>query len=142
MKKEQRQTVGPMKTWDELLAQVDQSQPQTGQPPQTPDNEFKYAYGLEGSWGNAEWAQDHNLDDPNPYFDPNGYKQNEALRKAISDALITCKKLNLADEHGPQWFVSWRMYPNKNHPRWQTGDCCGCNCGGVAPLKPEESEKS
>jgi hypothetical protein len=137
MSKGQKQTIGPMKTLEELRSLVEQPQPQRGQPPQSPDDEFKYSYSLEGTWGNAEWAKDHNLDDPNPYFDRKGYEQNEKLKRKISDALIECKKIDLTDPNGPEWFVSWRMYPNKNHPRWQTGDCCGCNCGCLAPWNPD-----
>jgi hypothetical protein len=124
---------------NELRALVEQSQPEPGQPQQTTDNPFKYAYHLEGSWGNAEWAQGQDPSDPNspvygnPYFDRDGFKQNEELKVAIAEVFAKTKKIDLTDPNGSPWLLAWRMYPNKDHPRWQAEDCCGCNCGCAAP---------
>jgi hypothetical protein len=134
-----RQIIGPRKTLKELRASVEQSQPELGQPQQTADNPFKYAYHLEGTWANAEWAQNQDPSDPNspvygnPYFDRDGKRQNDELRKAINEVFIKHKKIDLTDPDGPQWVLAWRMYPNKDHRRWQTEDCCGCCCGCAAP---------
>jgi len=138
-----RQIIGPRKTLKELQALVEKDQPESSaQAPQTPDNPFQYAYHLDGSWGNAEWASDPNHTIPgvenNPYFDRDGYRQNQSLKRLISEALIACKKIDPNDPHGSPWLLSWRMYPNKDHPRWKQDDCCGCNCGCVAPWEPEK----
>jgi hypothetical protein len=134
-----RQIIGPRKTLTELRATVEQSQPEAGQPQQAADNPFKYAYHLEGTWANAEWAQNQDPSDPNspvygnPYFDPDGKRQNDELKKAINEVFIKHKKIDATDPDGPQWLLAWRMYPNKDHPRWKTEDCCGCCCGCCAP---------
>ena len=54
---------------------------------------------------------------------------------------IGAVKIDPNDPHGSPWLLSWRMYPNKDHPRWKQDDCCGCNCGCVAPWEPEKGEK-
>ena len=140
-----KQIIGPLKTLGELRALVDNDQPEPGQAQQTPDKPFKYAYHLDGSWGNAEWAQGHDNHVPgdenenNPYFDRDGYRQNQALKRIISEVFMACKKIDPNDPNGPQWLLSWRMYPNKEHPRWKDQECCGCNCGCAAPWWPEKS---
>jgi len=66
--------------------------------------------------------------------------KNRALAEQISDAV---ESLKAADEHGPHFILAWRMYPNKDHPRWQTEDphACGCSCGNVAPLPGRKKKK-
>jgi len=66
--------------------------------------------------------------------------KNRALAERISDAV---ESLKTTDEHGPHFILAWRMYPNKDHPRWQTEDphACGCSCGNVAPLPGRKKKK-
>jgi hypothetical protein len=134
--------VGPKKSWAELNAISEQTVPEPGVPgqaPQTPDNELSYHYRLDGTWDNAKWAESHDNKVPgdpnenNRYFDRDGKKNNDALKKAINDAFIQYKKIDLTDPDGPQWLLAFRMYPNKDHPRWKAQDCCGCCCGCFAP---------
>jgi hypothetical protein len=129
--------VGPKKSWTELNAITDQTQPEPGVPgqaQQTPDNALTFHYHLDGSWDNAKWAETHDNPDPNnPFFDPDGKKNNDALKQAINDAFKKYKKIDLTDPNGPQWLLAYRMYPNKDHPRWQAQECCGCCCGCFAP---------
>jgi hypothetical protein len=58
---------------------------------------------------------------------------NSDLAKSIDAAF---KKHKTTDEHGPHFLLAWRLYPNKEHPRWQVEEphSCGCGCGNIAPL--------
>jgi hypothetical protein len=141
-----RISVGPKKTLADLKAVTGQNAPfpgQSGQPPQeidtkTGDYHWTYHYSLENSWDNAPWAVKHdNTDKTSPYFgdkyfDRKGEQQNLALKQAISDVFLQYKK---PDKDGPMWLMAWRMYPNKEHPRWGKDgfEGCGCNCGCYAP---------
>src|SRR5882724_1589071 len=73
-------------------------------------------------------------------MDPKAHKTNRELAKRISDAVVALK----SDEDGQQFILGWRLYPNKEHPRWQQTDSrsnvrpsasqqevhvCGCGCG-------------
>jgi len=144
-----RISVGPKKTLAELEASVDRLTAEPGAPGQ-PDQEFdqklklnhwKYHRHLDPSWDNAEWAAKHDNTAPDSpykgdkYFDRTGKKANEEFKKALSDLFIKYKKIDLTDPNGPQWLMSWRMYPNEQHPRWSTSgfEGCGCNCGCYAP---------
>jgi len=66
--------------------------------------------------------------------------KNRKLAERISDVVESVKA---SDEHGPHFILAWRMYPNKDHPRWQTEDphACGCSCGNVAPLPGRKKKK-
>jgi hypothetical protein len=146
---EGRISVGPKKTIGELKALTERIQPEPrlpGQPPQEFDgqtNERRWAYHhhLEPSWDNARWAANHDHTQPDspyyrdPYFDRDGYRQNEELKKAITEVFIKHKKIDVTDPAGPQWLLAWRMYPNKDHPRWgkEGFEGCGCNCGCYCP---------
>jgi hypothetical protein len=36
----------------------------------------------------------------------------------------------VSDKHGAHFVLGWRLYPNKDHPRWnQDVHSCGCGCG-------------
>ena len=60
--------------------------------------------------------------------DRNAHAQNGELGKRISNAVHALKK---ADKNGPLFVLGWRLYPNKEHPRWNGKDVhsCGCGCG-------------
>jgi len=61
-------------------------------------------------------------------FDPTGYAANLQLAKEICAAFRKLKKI---DKDGSHFVLAWRLYPNKNHPRWQDADhTCGCGFGG------------
>jgi hypothetical protein len=58
-----------------------------------------------------------------------GNKANRELAALISKAVRAKKK---SDKHGEHFVLGWRLYPNKDHPRWKAGKDdhgCGCGCG-------------
>jgi hypothetical protein len=57
-----------------------------------------------------------------------GHKANRALAQLIGDAV---KSKKVSDKHGAHFVLGWRLYPNKDHPRWKSKDVhsCGCGCG-------------
>ena len=57
-----------------------------------------------------------------------GYQANRELAELISKAVQLKKK---ADKNGAHFVLGWRLYPNKDHPRWNSKDVhsCGCGCG-------------
>ncbi len=58
----------------------------------------------------------------------NDYAANRELARLINKAMKAAKK---SDKAGQQFVLGWRLYPNKNHPRWKDRDAhaCGCGCG-------------
>ena len=38
--------------------------------------------------------------------------------------------------------MAWRLYPDKDHPRWQIADGCGCGCGCYSSEDPSPTPKS
>jgi hypothetical protein len=136
-----RTSIGPKKTLQELKDGSHSNKPEPGQPPQPADGRMKYHYHLDGTWDNAKWAEGHDNTKPDSpyfgdkYFDRDGHQQNVELRKAISEVFLRIKKIDPADPNGSPWLLAWRMYPNKEHPRWgkEGFEGCGCNCGCYAP---------
>jgi hypothetical protein len=57
-----------------------------------------------------------------------GYKANRDLAAMISKAVQAKKN---GDKNGAHFVLGWRLYPNKEHPRWKGKDdhACGCGCG-------------
>jgi hypothetical protein len=57
-----------------------------------------------------------------------GYKANRELASLISKAVRAKKN---SDKRGQHFVLGWRLYPNKDHPRWKGKDdhACGCGCG-------------
>jgi hypothetical protein len=57
-----------------------------------------------------------------------GFAANRDLAKMINQAVRAKKK---RDKHGEHFVLGWRLYPNKEHPRWNGKDVhsCGCGCG-------------
>jgi hypothetical protein len=57
-----------------------------------------------------------------------GYKANRELAEMISKAVQAKKN---SDKSGAHFVMGWRLYPNKEHPRWKGKDdhACGCGCG-------------
>jgi hypothetical protein len=60
--------------------------------------------------------------------DKSGYAANRELAALIEKAMRTAKT---HDKNGPHFLLGWRLYPNRNHPRWKDKDVhsCGCGCG-------------
>lgn|SRR5215831_18269409 len=75
-----------------------------------------------------------------PYCDRAAFAKNRELAQRISDAV---EELKRSDEHGPHFILAWRLYPNKDHPRWRDDapHACGCSCGNVAPLGGRKKKK-
>jgi len=57
-----------------------------------------------------------------PHFDTEGYGNNRELGRRIQKAFTDLKA-------GKGFVMAWRLYPDKDHPRWQIADGCGCGCG-------------
>jgi hypothetical protein len=57
-----------------------------------------------------------------------GYQANRELAEIISKAVRAKKN---GDANGARFVLGWRLYPNKDHPRWKAKDehACGCGCG-------------
>jgi hypothetical protein len=57
-----------------------------------------------------------------------GHKANRELAQLIGEAVRSKK---VTDKHGAHFVLGWRLYPNKDHPRWNSKDVhsCGCGCG-------------
>jgi ABC-type Zn2+ transport system substrate-binding protein/surface adhesin len=96
----------------------------------------EYQAELPGSWSNAKVAAEavdkvcHECRD-SPHFDTEGYGTNRELGRRIQEAFTELKA-------GKGFLVAWRIYPEKDHPRWQVADGCGCGCscgGGEEPAR-------
>jgi hypothetical protein len=57
-----------------------------------------------------------------------GHQANRELADIIAKAVRAKKK---SDKNGAHFVLGWRLYPNKDHPRWNSKDVhsCGCGCG-------------
>jgi hypothetical protein len=57
-----------------------------------------------------------------------GYQANRELAAMIKKAVRAKKN---GDKHGRHFVLGWRLYPNKDHPRWgaENVHSCGCGCG-------------
>jgi hypothetical protein len=86
----------------------------------------EYQSELPGSWTNARVAAEavekvcQECRD-SPHFDTEGFGNNRELARRIGKAFTELKA-------GKGFLVAWRLYPDKNHPRWQIADGCGCGC--------------
>jgi hypothetical protein len=59
--------------------------------------------------------------------DKRGYQANRELAELIAKAVRQKKK---SDKDGAPFVLGWRLYPNKDHPRWSKDvHSCGCGCG-------------
>lgn len=57
-----------------------------------------------------------------------GHKSNREMADLIKLAMRSKKN---SDKNGAHFVLGWRLYPNKEHPRWKSKDVhsCGCGCG-------------
>jgi hypothetical protein len=58
--------------------------------------------------------------------DKSGYQANRDLAEMIKGAVRANKN---SDKHGEHFVLGWRLYPNKDHPRWNNKDVHSCGCG-------------
>jgi hypothetical protein len=61
-----------------------------------------------------------------PYLDTDAYNKNTRLAEAISAAL---NQIRPPDKDGAHFVLAWRLYPIKDHPRFNILDGCSCGCG-------------
>jgi hypothetical protein len=57
-----------------------------------------------------------------PHFDIDGHDTNRELARRINAAFDELKP-------GKGFVLAWRIYAEKDHPRWKVADGCGCGCG-------------
>jgi hypothetical protein len=100
----------------------------------------EYRSELPGAWSNSKVAATdvekvcHECRE-SPYFDVDGYGINRELARRISEAFQELKGAN-------GFVLAWRLYPEKDHPRWKVADGCGCGCGGFGVPEQDEPESS
>jgi hypothetical protein len=59
-----------------------------------------------------------------PYLDLKAYGKNRQLAEEIKAAF---ERIRPSDKDGPHFVLAWRLYPIKDHPRFNVLD--GCSCG-------------
>jgi hypothetical protein len=99
----------------------------------------EYQSELPGSWTNAKVAADATEKvcqecRDSPHFDTEGYGTNRELGRRIQEAFSELKA-------GKGFVMAWRIYPDKDHPRWQIADGCGCGCGCWNSETPKPAPK-
>jgi hypothetical protein len=99
----------------------------------------EYQAELPGSWSNAKVAAEATEKvcqecQDSPHFDTEGYDTNREFGRRIREAFTELKA-------GKGFVVAWRIYPDKDHPRWQIADGCGCGCGCWGHEDEEDAAK-
>jgi hypothetical protein len=99
----------------------------------------EYQSELPGSWTNAKVAADATEKvcqecRDSPHFDIKGYGANRELGRRIQKAFTELKA-------GKGFVMTWRIYPDKEHPRWKIADGCGCGCGCWGHEDPAPASK-
>jgi hypothetical protein len=95
----------------------------------------EYQAELPGSWSNAKVAATavekvcHECRD-SPHFDVEGHGTNRELARRINEAFEELKP-------GKGFVLAWRLYAEKDHPRWKVADGCGCGCGCHSTPTPD-----
>jgi hypothetical protein len=97
----------------------------------------QYHAELPGLWSNAKVAATDTQRvcrecRDSPHFDTDGYNANRELGRRIQAAFKELK----ADKG---FILTWRVYPDKDHPRWKVADGCGCGCSCSPGPADEES---
>src|SRR6266853_6499370 len=81
----------------------------------------EYYMELPGVWTDSRWGSTTKTNDPA------AFDKNRELAKRISAAFSDLKK---TAKDGSHFILAWRMYPNKDHPRWHKEEhTCSCSCG-------------
>jgi|SRR5262245_1078403 len=99
-----------------------------------------YQADLPGSWSNAKVAATdvekvcHECRD-SPHFDTEAHDTNRELGRRIQQAFDELKG-------GKGFVLAWRLYAEKEHPRWKIADGCGCGCGCYSAEEPKPAQKA
>ena len=100
----------------------------------------EYQSDLPGSWSNAKVAATdvekvcHECRD-SPHFDTEAYNTNRELARRVQEAFEELKP-------GKGFVLAWRLYAEKDHPRWKVADGCGCGCGCHSAEEPKRARKA
>jgi hypothetical protein len=100
----------------------------------------EYQSDLPGSWSNAKVAATdvekvcHECRD-SPHFDTEAYDTNRELARRVQQAFEDLKP-------GKGFVLAWRLYAQKDHPRWKVADGCGCGCGCHSAEEPKPAQKA
>jgi hypothetical protein len=100
----------------------------------------EYQSDLPGSWSNAKVAATdvekvcHECRD-SPHFDTEAYDTNRELARRVQQAFEDLKP-------GKGFVLAWRLYAQKDHPRWKVADGCGCGCGCHSAEEPKPTQKA
>jgi hypothetical protein len=97
----------------------------------------EYQADLPGSWSNAKVAAtdvDKVCDEcrDSPHFDTKAHHVNRELGQRIQEAFEELKP-------GKGFVLAWRLYAEKDHPRWKIADGCGCGCGCFSAETPKRA---
>ena len=100
----------------------------------------EYQSDLPGSWSNAKVAATDTGKvcrecRDSPHFDTEAYDTNRELAHRIQQAFDELKP-------GKGFVLAWRLYAEKDHPRWEVADGCGCGCGCYSAEEPKPAEKA
>src|SRR5712691_2750783 len=124
----------------------------------------EYQSDLPGSWSNAKVAATdvekvcHECRD-SPHFDTEAYNTNRELARRVQEAFEELKpgkgfvlesfldapgQLAVQEafeelKPGKGFVLAWRLYAEKDHPRWKVADGCGCGCGCHSAQEPKPS---
>jgi hypothetical protein len=99
-----------------------------------------YQSELPGSWSNARLAATDTEKvcrecRDSPHFDTEAYFKNRELAQRIQQAFDEIKP-------GKGFVLTWRLYAEKDHPRWKVADGCGCGCGCFSAQEPKPAKKA
>ena len=52
-------------------------------------------------------------------------------RAPLPGVKTDAKHVDATDKSGQHFLLGWRLYPNRDHPRWKNKNVhsCGCGCG-------------
>ncbi len=96
---------------------------------QSPPGDRRYkSLDLPGVTSDAKMISQDRPPATGPFGDPDatGFEKNRELARRIKQAMRDLKP----QTGGGHFVIAWRLYPNSDHPRFQTPThACGCGCG-------------
>jgi hypothetical protein len=96
---------------------------------QSPPGDRRHKYkDLPGVTTDAKMISEDRPPVTGPYGNPDaaGFEKNRELARRIKEAVKDLKP----QTGGGHFMIAWRLYPNGEHPRFQTPThACGCGCG-------------